>query len=176
MKKKLGKLIVMVLAMTLMLATMTVFASAKQLKPKKTTFSTDTATVNKVAKKVKKGTYTVKVPANAYCYLKFTAPKTKTYNVTVSAVKPLAGRSIGLGFFHLLTPSSYSNSYLSMADAKTQGGSAASMLFGSRAVGSGDTKEKYLTKRYGKLNLKAGQTMYICFSTASVNSLKCSIK
>ena len=133
-------------------------AKTKTVKTKAAEYFTTESYIKKKAGKVKKGTYLVKPNRKKGGYLKFTAPKTKTYKFTIS---------------HYSTEKSYCNGYWSIMtrkkngigfypkSVKTQGGSNDSMYISSSSNTSGEMKYRFLESRYAKTKIKKGQTVYI---------------
>ena len=112
----------------------------------------------KTAASVKKGQMTLYVN---YGFLKFKAPKTKTYSFTFSKISPLADISAPLTGFAMF----YNSSMFMIKDSKvsTKGGKSATLNLSSKTgkVSSGKVINRYLPSRTGKLKLKKGQVIYI---------------
>ncbi len=117
-------------------------------------------TTYKVISKSKKGTY-----------VKFTAPKTGKYVITISNlnyVNPKANAE-GLANFYIRKKYSSSNS-LSLENVKTQGGKSYCLFMATPYRYNRVYKDQkvttgtYLKKRTGTISLKAGETIYVNMS------------
>ena len=168
MKSKKGiKKLLMALALVLCVAVFVPATASVQAEAK-----TKTVTANKKQKKapaLKLGT-TYKVNSRNNMLVKFTAPKTGTYKVTISkiATSPkVKGRADhNLGNLYIRKPSSY-GSYLMSQTVKTQGGkyrclfTATKDSYNDFYKGRKVTTDTYLASRYGKIKLKKGETIYM---------------
>ena len=116
-------LITMIVAVLLgIIMVMPVFAKTKTVKPKSMYIKAGVAdsTIIKKAATVKTGTSKIMLPGpKQTCVLKFKAPKSKTYTVTFSGLKPSSGNSLSLGFFSFLTRVSPGVDSLTMKTATT---------------------------------------------------------
>ena len=171
MKSKKGiKKLLMALALVLCVAAFVPATAGVQAEAK-----TKKVTANKNYKKapaLKLG-ITYKVNSRNNMLVKFTAPKTGTYKVTISniATSPkVKGRADhNLGNLYIRKPSSY-GSYLMSQTVKTQGGKYRCLFtatkdsyndfYKGRKVKTGT----YLASRYGKIKLKKGETIYMDYS------------
>lgn len=161
------KKLLMALALVLCVAAFVPATASVQAEAK-----TKTVTANKKQKKapaLKLGT-TYKVNSKNNTLVKFTAPKTGTYKVTISniATSPkVKGRADHeLGNLYIRKPSSY-GSYLMSQTVKTQGRKYSCLFTATKDSYNDFYKGKkvktstYLASRYGKINLKKGETIYM---------------
>ena len=171
MKSKKGiKKLLMALALVLCVAAFVPATASVQAEAK-----TKKVTANKNYKKapaLKLGT-TYKVNSRNNMLVKFTAPKTGTYKVTISNIATypkVKGRADhNLGNLYIRKPSSY-GSYLMSQTVKTQGGrcsylsTATKDSYNDFYKGRKVTTDTYLASRYGKIKLKKGETIYMDYS------------
>ena len=101
-------------------------------------------------------------------YVKFTAPKAKTYTFTFSNVKPLVEQgTTDDAIVGMALPITFRNGNAKAIEAKTEGGSYQYINIGSsRYVASRNNKKPYkvndfLTSRTASLKMKKGQTIYL---------------
>lgn len=173
------KKLLMALALVLCVAAFVPATASVQAEAK-----TKTVTANKNYKKapaLKKGvTYKVKVNSKSKTYLKFTAPASGTYKVTISniasAPKVKDGHDILYGGLYLRKKSEYSN-YLFTQKIKTKGGSEYILNTTTQYCYSLSGKKKVtaytsLPSRYGKIKLKKGETIYLEYMFSN-KSKKC---
>ena len=130
-------------------------------------FTTTTKTINKKALKVKKGT--TKLSLNSgQGYIRFIAPKTKTYSFTFSNLKSKKS-SYGLtAFVEFQTPDKSMPQYsFMMRDVATQGGKTSTLWLASKEWNGTSKKlvDKPLKKRTGKVKLTKGTNLYLYFSS-----------
>lgn len=163
---------------------LTVFAPLGQPLQAQAKTVTTKATNMQKAKKVKKGTTTVKVKKYS-SYTKFKAPKTKTYKFTFSSIKALkkGTRKIFGGFVTCYKGSPTSHKSLKF---KTAGGKTYTLYLCTKAYRDVNTRygsstvSAYtpLPKRTAKVKLKKGTTVYFqnCFSPSGGVSYKLKIK
>ncbi len=122
---------------------------------------------DKTAKSVKKGSYTIRVNKKGYDgegFLKFKAPKTKTYTFTINNLKAPKD-DYANGYMAILKQGTYTPNVLVWQDKiKTKNGKTNSVQFADKE----DTK--YHTNAYGKLKIKKGQTVYLYFSASGTYS------
>lgn len=142
-----------------------VTTQAKTKKVKKQSFSTLTKVINKKATKVKRGSSKL-IVKGGNGYIKFIAPKTKTYSFTFSGVKSTNGTG-GSAFVEVQTPYSYDSSYSFLTKVKTKGGESNTLWLAYK----GRTFPYYtndlsrpIAKRTGKVKLAKGQAVYFYFS------------
>ena len=165
-KKGIKKLL-MALALVLCVAAFVPATASVQAEAK-----TKKVTANKNYKKapaLKLG-ITYKVNSKNNTLVKFKAPKTGTYKVTISNIATypkVKGRADhNLGNLYIRKPSSY-GSYLMSQTVKTQGGkyrclfTATKDSYNDFYKGRKVTTGTYLASRYGKIKLKKGETIYM---------------
>ena len=132
-------------------------------------FQTKTATIQKKATTVKKGTTKI-VVKKGQGYVKFKAPKTAKYAFTFSGLKSSTKYS-SYGFVEFQTPDKRSPKYSFLTDLSTAGGkSNALMLTINGAKSSGTGVNKYLPKRTGKIKLTKGQWAFFYFYNSSAKT------
>ena len=160
-------------------------AQAKTITVKKCEFTTSLPKVKKLAKSVGKGTVTLVLTAEKKkyaCsgYVKFKAPKTKTYKFTFSSFKGL-GTGKGekfTGFNYIML--NMSDKYIGQEQVTTQGGKTTALWTSStnREINTKtELLDRTLHSRYGKIRLKKGQTAYIyMYHSCPKVSLKLNIK
>ena len=133
-------------------------------KVKKQTFSTDTATINKKATKVSKGTTKLKYKGGKG-YIKFVAPTTKKYSFKFSNVT--APGKCYSAFIEVQTP--YSDpSYSFLTEVKTAGGKTNTLWLkqkGVRSYTGGKKVYRNLDSRTATITLSKGQAIYFFTST-----------
>lgn len=161
------KKLLMALALVLCVAAFVPATASVQAEAK-----TKTVTANKNYKKassLKKGiTYKVTMKKN-HSIVKFTAPASGTYKVTISNVATLPkvknGSDHNLG--NLYIKKMAYGKYLSSQNVKTQGGKYSCLFTATKDsynrfyAGKKVTTGTYLASRYGKINLKKGETIYM---------------
>ena len=162
MKKIIRRCFVLMLVAVMLTGAMSVstFAAAKKT-VKKQTFDTKTKTIEKKATKVKRGTTNLTI-SKGEGYIKFVAPKTKTYSITFSNVKTKNG---GSAFVEIQTRDADSPSYSFMTKVKTKGGKSNALWLSVNGTKftERDVLERPLAKRTGKIKLKKGQPVYMYF-------------
>ncbi len=167
------------LAMFLAFALIAVPADAKVKvkKLKNCAFTTSTSVAKKKAGVVKRGTYDIKLGKKGSGYAAFKATKTKKYSFTLYKVRPGKNSSYSSGFFYCMLPSKYSKSSITIMDMKTQGGTDNSLYVSSKYhKQTGPVKDRFLTKRTGKITLKKGQIAYLYFSFYRGDTIRLNIK
>ena len=141
------------------------YAAAK-IKTVKTSV-TDKMSEKKIIKKspaVKKGTTYVKSSKSATTFVKFTAPKTKTYTFTFTPVfTEEQEENWVLGYFQIC---SVSYDALHTLSLKTEGGkyialNVSNELYANETKDSKPKSKRYLTSRSTKVKIKKGNTVYI---------------
>ena len=153
-------------------------SQAATRKVKNQDFTSTISTVKKKAVTAKKGTQTVKLLGSGG-FLKFKAPKTKTYTFTGYGVKKPSGEYSSYGYFYLMTVSgSGSYKYLKINNVKTKGGKNTALYINSNKNStSGKKATRSLKSRSGSIKLKKGQTVYIySWFTSKKTSYKLKIK
>lgn len=185
MKRIMKKLMVLGMAAMLTAAAGASYASAKTVTVKSYDFTTKLSSAKKMAKKVTKGTTTLVLTAKSKNYassgfVKFTAPKTKTYKFTFSSAKGI-GEGKGdtfTGFNYIMTSTPYGS--IGQTMVTTQGGKATALWTGStnRKVYTDEKLvDRNLHSRYGKIRLKKGQTVFLyMYHSCKKVSLKLNIK
>ena len=123
-------------------------------------FSTETATLNKKAKTVKVGTYKVTFKKGKG-YLKFKAPKSKTYSFTFSNVKAKNGAS---AYVTVQTPSPTAAKYAFSTEVSTKGGKTNTLWLGVNGkTGYGTGVNECLKSRTAKMQLTKNGIVYFYF-------------
>jgi hypothetical protein len=143
-------------------------AKVKTVKPKAAANVTTTAYAKKVAKKVTVGTTKVYLDdyiALSYSgYLKFVAPKTKTYTFTIYDLKHPVKRGDLMGSMVFMVPYGYKNSQLGTFKVSCKGGYS-SRLYVANPKPTGlyyaDATQVYYKSRSGGIKLKKGQVIYL---------------
>ena len=117
-----------------------------------------TKKVAKKATKVKRGTTHLKYKGESG-YVKFKAPKTKKYTITYSNMQ-FNGYS---GHFYIMKPDKHG--FINEVKCKTNGGKLSSFWVAPKGEGetSGAMKYRSLEKRYAKVKIKKGKSVYIYF-------------
>ncbi|WP_408070412.1 hypothetical protein [Butyrivibrio sp. JL13D10] len=123
--------------------------------------------VDSIATTVKKGSYKVKVKTRrgygmTECYLKFVAPKTNTYRVTVSDLKMYLKNNKSARPFGSFT--------FNKPNSKTECIEHADNGTGEWSLYVSSNKSRpsiYKPKRTGKIHLDEGEVLYVCISVAS---------
>ncbi len=128
---------------------------------------TDSSSEEKIIEKspaVKRGTTLVKPGKSRTSYVKFTAPKTKTYTFTFSPVfTAKQQKDYVLGYFQIC---SVTYDRLHTLDLKTNGGTyyslnVANKMYADATKTSTPKSQRYLTKRSTKIKIKKGESVYI---------------
>lgn len=175
MRRLLKKSLLMILVLGLLVGGMTTTTFAATKKLKKQGFTTTTAVANKKALAVKKGTTIVKLSGKGNGYLKFRAPKAKTYSFTLSNIKSGTG-GYTCGYFYVMRKYGSSNQYIGQEPLKTYGGKSTALYLSTRNESSGKKAFQYRTSRTGKIRLNKGEVVYLYFSFYAKDSLKLKIK
>ena len=118
-----------------------------------------------VATPIKTGTNKVQVLNNDqwfYGYLKFTAPKTKTYTIKVSDIKTNKKKAICLGSVDIYGVGA--EDMLQMKTLQTKGKDKTCMQLCNRKY------KNYIPTRTAKLSLQAGETIYIYYNFVGVKN------
>ena len=141
----------------------------KTITLKNNEFTIEKAKVVSYSKRVKTGTMRVNLPWHPEYsyggYLKFTAPKKGRYSFTITNVKKKTnGDSIGYCYF--LMDNKKKPGELKMVKVSTQGGRKETLWYSERGFfvyRNGKAIVEALKSRTGKINLQAGQTVYLYF-------------
>lgn len=140
--------------------------AASKVKTVKTSV-TDSMSEKKILKKapsVKKGTTLVKSSKSKTVYVKFTAPKTKTYTFTFTPdFSDKQTDTYVLGYFQIC---SVTFNRLHTLNLKTSGGkyialNCANEKYAKLTKDSTPKSQRYLTSRSTKIKLKKGESVYI---------------
>ena len=165
MKKLLKRSLVMTLVTVLLIGTFAISADAVMKRTvKKQTFTTTTSTIVKKAVAVKKGTTNFTV-SKGQGYMKFTAPKTKTYTFTFSNIKDSRSYT-HTSFIEIQTKDKEYPSSSFMTKAATKGGKNNTLWLGVNGAytrNSKKTVDKAYASRYAKIKLNKGQQIYFYF-------------
>ena len=163
MKKFMRRSVALLMMLTMILAaTSTTFAAAKTKTVKNRAFTTSTSVINKSAIKVKNGTNKLYVK-KGQGYIKFVAPKTKTYSFTFSNCK--SKKDNNNGFIAIQTPDkSYPESSY-YTEVRTKGGKYDSLWLSvnGHKFTTGDLVTRPIATRTGKIKLKKGAVIYMYF-------------
>lgn len=146
-------------------------AAKKAKTVKKAKFCTATATINKKALKVKKGTTKLNFKGGQG-YLKFTAPATKTYKFTFSGVQ-CANYGGASAFVEVQTPYSSDTSYSFLTNVKTKGGKSNTLWLAYKGHSFNyysSNLARPIAKRTGSIKLTQGQDIYFYFSGTKKNT------
>ena len=172
--KRIAKRITVMAMVCVLLGTMaTPVLAAASKTVKKSTFTTSTSTIEKKATKVKKGTTNLTF-SKGEGYIKFVAPKTKTYKFTFS--KCTSKQFSSNAFIAVQTPSKTSSKYSFYTDVKTKGGKYDTLWLSMNGYKHTDGKILYrpLASRTATIKLKKGQKIYFHLYTGT--SKKASMK
>ena len=133
-----------------------VSAKTKTISLKKQPFTTEVSTADASAKQIGKGTYKVKMKVDSrgwyQGYIKFVAPKTKTYKFTVSNLVA-NDKKFANGITTAYVPGSANNT--ENIDFRKSGYEKNGLRIASRKLG------KTPTSKTGKLFLQEGQVVYL---------------
>ncbi|WP_029320174.1 hypothetical protein [Butyrivibrio sp. AE3004] len=117
--------------------------------------------INTVATTIPKtGTYKVSLKKNGgvyYGYLKFVAPKTKTYTITLSDLKCKGNEQVYGGVQTEMEVGDGTDS-IKHVEIQTKGGTNTVLQLAHKKQGS-----NLIPKRTGKITLTEGQTLYLCY-------------
>jgi hypothetical protein len=142
-------------------------------------FTTSTAEANKCAKKVKTGTYniTLKRGGSFYSgYLKFVAPKSKTYTITVSNLKSNDNMFANGIASTMKVSSSFPNSIV-YVDIKSKGADEKHGLRIGTYTDKDFLQKRCPLKRTGKIKLSKGEVLYLYYNfSGGMNSTKLTSK
>ena len=143
-----------------------------------TKISFDKKKVNSLSKRVRLGTVRVKLPwyPNYYTedgysrysyggYLKFTAPKKRQYTFTVTDVKSKTNGD-SIGYFHVMMQDRKNSAVVKSVKVSTKGGLKDTLWYSENGFflyRYGKAIVEAYKTRTGKLNLQAGQTVYLFF-------------
>ncbi len=152
----------------------------KTVKPKAAYGATTNAYAKSVAKKVTTGTYRVYLDDYIVYtyggYLRFVAPKTKTYTFTVWNLQHPANKKGDLmGSMTFLCPYGYKNTGLARFYVKAKDGKTVSLnVARPKPTGLHYAKktDRYYTQRSGGVKLKKGQVVYLQFSMHTMTFTK----
>ena len=179
-KKKALLGILMLALMCMMLFPTSAFAKTKTVKNQK--FVTKLSTINKKAATVKKGTVTLKMKSQEG-YIKFKAPKTKTYKFAFSNLKILTPGSDQIVHGHasgyMISPYNGKNvTSMYSRPFSTKGGKNDTLFVTTNYCwgldpGKEVNENTSLPARTGKIRLKKGETLYFYLYFTSKN---CSLK
>ncbi len=150
---------------------MTAQAKTNTAKVKYSKFLTSVSEAEAVASVVKKGSNKIVLKRKKYTclgYVKFVAPKTKTYTFTFSGVSS-DSRSNRLGFIAVQTPETAYPDSLAWIDASTKGGTTHFLRVAQKTYKHRikNPVEQYLSKRSAKMNLQEGQVVYLHYDFSS---------
>ncbi|WP_022763110.1 MULTISPECIES: hypothetical protein [unclassified Butyrivibrio] len=161
----------LVMAMVFVLAMpLTVEAKVKTVKPVAHKFATRASELEPISTEISKGTHNVvvKKTEGVFCegYVKFVAPESRTYTITVSNIKAKGAKSCLGSLFGQTRPVNSDSDVLDFAYFDTKGKEHNWLNVGSRKY------KNYLAKRTGKVTLEAGQTLYLQLSLVASKKTK----
>lgn len=143
------------------------YAAAKKT-VKKQGFTTSLAKVKKKAAKVKRGTTSLTIKKGKG-WLKFKAPKTKTYTFTFSDVKSAEFSSNA--FVGVYKVAKYSSSSVASVKVKTKGGKSNTLWLSCNGYAhANEMLERPIAKRSGKIKLAKGEWVYLYFYNNDVKT------
>ncbi len=148
---------------------MTVSAKTKNIKVKYRDFTTSVGTAAKKATTVKTGNYRVAIDGKKGWhrgYVRFTAPKSKTYSFTFSEISSDSGQYTN-GYAYIMR---IKNNHISSSRVSTQGGKNSTLWFSNEDHGKGVTA--WRTSRTGKTHINQGETVYLYLSLLESSSKK----
>ena len=125
-------------------------------------------TIKKYAAKVKPGTTNLKVKMGEG-YLKFTAPRTKTYKFTFSNV---TGKYTMDGYVQFYRMDKADKKHVETFNVSTKGGKTDILYLAINGVEhqGGKLKTRPLQKRTGSVKLKKGQVIYMYYQATPAHS------
>lgn len=179
MKKLMKRSIALLMMLAMILAaTSTTFAATSTKTVKKRSFSTSTSAIEKKATKVKKGTTKLNVKYGEG-YIKFVAPKTKTYKFTFSNCTSKERNNNG--YITFMRPDADSPKYTFSTEVKTYGGKDSTLWlsvngFKFSKSSYGDDLGRPIASRTGTIKLKKGATVYMYLSFSDATKTKLVIK
>jgi len=180
-KKKLGLFSLCLMAMLTVFMLRPAQADAAVTKVKKQSFTTSPSVANKKATKIKKGkTYTLQFSPEGF--VKFTAPKTKTYKFTFSNLKSVgkSGSDINHSYITFYM-NKYGTSLSGVTSVKTKGGTTSTLWVCTKysyslsrvsTVRTGTS----LPTRTGSVKLAKGQTIYLYFHSQYTSRVNLKVK
>ncbi len=124
-------------------------------------FTTSTSVAKRKATRVTRGTTRLTIKGGKG-YMKFKAPKTKTYTFTMSNMK--SNRFSASGYWYIMKSYGSGGRYIGQVPVRTQGGRTTAMWMGVNGRNPGSTGKKIyrtLAKRSAKIKLKKGEEVYI---------------
>lgn len=148
---------------------MTVSAKTKNISVKYRDYTSNRDAAAKKATTVKTGTYNVALAGkNGWHrgYVKFTAPKSKTYAFTLSNVSSDSGKFTN-GYVNIMK---FNGRYISSSKVSTQGGKTYTLWVANKNQGSGTSGCR--TSRTGKVHINQGETVYLYLSLLEPSSKK----
>ena len=164
MKKSMKKVISILLMVVILASAAISDATAIEVQAAKKVKTTVTENKYKKSPKVKTGTTTV--TSKKRCFVKFKAPKTKTYTFTVSNVYNADDKSDPICGDFSIYKLEYGKIFNSQT-VKTQGGKvcnanvASSTYLKDEDQSGVSSKNKYRPSRYAKIKLNKGETVYV---------------
>lgn len=171
MKTRTRRLMVLLLALVMALGCLSVTAGAATIPVKKLknlNYDASCSAVKKKATGIKRGTFRIQTGTLGKGWLKFKAPKKKTYTFTFANVSTTNRYGYSTAYCHMDFIKKYKylkRSYFDRRYLKTQGGKAYTLWFGTKdSISNQYPNLSTLRSRYGKLKLKKGQTVYLFLS------------
>ena len=165
MKKLMKRSIALLMMLVMIMAAASVAVSAKTVSKtvKKQKFTTSTNAIEKKAVKVKKGTTKLNIK-KGQGYVRFVAPKTKTYTFTFSKCTSSMRSSNGYVTFMRKDASSPQYSYSFNTKLKTKGGKDNTLWLsvnGADFSSNSNLLSRPIASRTGKIKLKKGESIYM---------------
>lgn len=139
-------------------------------------FTTKTKRADKKAITVLKGKTNLKLRSTGHGFVKFVAPKDSVYKLKIYDLKKHKRHHLPYAYCCLLVASAKNPRELVPKRAETYGGKTHTLYFDTKNINKGTEKYRYRKKRYGWLQLRAGQTLYIYCSAKSKDTFKLKIK
>ena len=177
MTRRRRRLVATLLLIAVMICSSLSVAAAAKKTVKNSKFLTSTSATNKKAAVVKKGTTNLTF-TKGQGYVKFKAPKTKTYSFTFSNLT--GGKYDSFTFVSVQKKYSSNKKYITLTKVKTAGGRTDFLnlsVNGKKDNINSKTIDKYLAKRTGKIKLKKGEEIYFHLSNSgSKTKMKLVIK
>ena len=164
-KKLIRRSIVLLMMLVMLIPASSLVVSAKSVSKtiQKQDFTTSTRTINKKAAKVKKGTTRLFV-RKGHGYVKFVAPKTRSYKFTFSKCRSTT--QIRSGYVKFMRKDADSPQYCFSINSKvkTKGGKSSTLWLsvnGADSSSHSNVLKRRLASRTGKIKMKRGEVIYM---------------
>lgn len=139
-------------------------------------FTTKTKRADRKAITVVKGKTNLRLRSAGHGFVKFVAPKDGVYKLKIYDLKKHKKHHLPYAYCCLLVANYKNPRLLVPKRAETYGGKTHTLYFDTKNINKGTKKYRYRKKRYGWLQLRAGQTLYIYCSAKSKDTFKLKIK